>query len=92
MMVTTYARSNGGHLWHILPDEGQRALCGYLPSSPTGTIIRFRGGWKNFRTALPSAYLCEKCCMKHAQKYTLALDPEEEESFGPGNPDDYGDR
>ena len=66
-MVTTYARSNGGYLWHILPDTGQRALCGYLPSSPTGTIIRFRGGWKHFQTKPPGDYQCEKCLIKHVQ-------------------------
>ena len=67
-MVTTYAMSNGGQVGHILPDMGQRTLCGYLPPWPRGTIIQFRGGWKHFRTEPPSiAYQCEKCRIKHAQ-------------------------
>lgn len=57
-----YARANGGHLFHKLPEGTTKALCGFKPSSPKGHVIRGRGHWATIRDTVPAlSYRCDKC-------------------------------
>ena len=62
----------GGFVGHYKPDGSYRAACGYAPSSPKGSYIRNRAGWRGDscvvspREALSggAGRLCPKCEVK----------------------------
>lgn len=58
----TYRMANGGHNWHIVPAQQERAICGYRPQSPNAYLMAPRGTWKWQRTERPDAKtLCPRC-------------------------------
>lgn len=57
------ARTKGGHLVHVLPSTGNKALCGHQPADDTSRSMRPKGKWLYYHDAarLPDGVSCLKC-------------------------------
>lgn len=73
-----YQKASGGYLWHMVPQPGRTALCGFAPTSLHGPYsVSSRGCWKYVYSELgtPCTHVCP-ACKRQQQRQLQQVPPE----------------